>query len=266
MFVAKFSEAASKALTYLRQRRGCKTQDINSRDEARESRFPPVGWTLASPVAVLRRVGGFFVDVHVLPYALVRQGVVQKVQQHVRDFPSRRQDSGQLGLVVAREAKAPSWDDRDAQAQANFITDSIMLAKQQQQKKKQHILINRLRGVIKWKKKWRDTHSTNWKVANVQEGPNMMHPISPLFCKQQSDGVRLQCAVNHAPNKLLRQLHHFLLFWRTHLLVYHHSANTMCVSVCGKRSLCAEIDAKTFLCCWGTGNIPLACLLFWILS
>lgn len=33
------------------------------------------------------------------------------------------------------------------------------------------------------KKKQSNTHSTNWKVAKVQEGPSMMHPISPLFCR-----------------------------------------------------------------------------------
>lgn len=117
-----------------------------------------------------------------LPHALVRQGGVHEVPQHVRDFPSRRQDSSQLGLVVAREAKAPSRDDRDAEAQANFIADSIMLAKTRTSKNKTNI--HKLtEGWDEFRRKfWRDTHSTNWKVANVQEGPNMMHPISLLFC------------------------------------------------------------------------------------
>lgn len=85
-----------------------------------------------------------------------------------------------------------------------------MLAKQQQKKNNKTTRINKPTErcdsfrkkdkKIKNKGERRDTHSTNWKVAKVQEGPNMMHPISLLFCKQRNGAVRLQCTGIHAPD------------------------------------------------------------------
>lgn len=84
-----------------------------------------LGWTVnpaISPEAVLCGVlNGLPVDVGLLPFWFKWQHFAHKVNKEVRNLARRRQNPGQLGLVVTGEAKAACRDDGNAQAQADFI-------------------------------------------------------------------------------------------------------------------------------------------------
>lgn len=84
-----------------------------------------LGWSVnaaVSPEAVLGGVlNGLPVDVGLLPFGFKWQHFAHKVDKEVGNLACRRQDPGQLGLVVTGEAEAARRDDGDAQAQADLF-------------------------------------------------------------------------------------------------------------------------------------------------
>ncbi len=93
-----------------------KMQEVAHAGALKAARSP--GWTAAcvvSPEAVFTWIVTL-VNIDLLPFILIWQFFLHEVDEKVRDLTCRRQNSGQFGLKVTREAEAPSRDDGNAQA------------------------------------------------------------------------------------------------------------------------------------------------------